>query len=416
MRTLPSLALLLAFPALAPAADSWPQFRGPNGTGLSGSTSLPTKWDEKTNVVWKTKIHDKGWSSPVVWGKQVWLTTAPADGKSRYAICIDRDTGKVVHDVKVFDTPRKLYTFNEFNSHASPSPVIEDGRVYVHFGAAGTACLDTKTGKKLWERTDLLCDHFRGPGSSPILFGDLLFVNFDGYDTHYVVALQKKDGKTRWKKYRTINYRTEDGDLKKAYATCSIVTVKGKPQLVSPAAVGTVAYDPKTGEELWTVYHGGMNAAPPPVYGDGLVFLCTGTGGFRLLGLRPTGSGDVTETHVAWKYNKAVPTRTAPLLLDGLLYMVGEGGIASCLEAKTGKLVWTKRLGGAFTASPIYAGGHLYFFDQNAGKCHVLSPGRDAKVVAVNTLDDGCMATPAVAGKALFVRTKTHLYRIEKKD
>jgi outer membrane protein assembly factor BamB len=407
--------LLLAFALSAHADDSWTQFRGPNGSGVSKSTGLPTTWDEKTNVVWQTPIPGKGWSSPVVLGKQVWLTTAPADGKTRHALCIDRDSGKLLKNIKVFDTPDKLYTMIDFNSHASPSPVLEEGRVYVHFGAAGTACIDTKTFKVLWTRTDLLCDHWRGPGSSPVLHGGHLFLTFDGYDRQYVVALNTSNGKTAWQKDRAIDYQTDNGDLKKAYATPSIVTVNGKAQLVSPAAGGTEAYDPQTGKLLWTVHHrGSMNAAAPPLVGQGRVYVNISYGS-KLLAIRPTGSGEVTASHVDWTFRRNTPTRPAPILVGDLIYMVSDMGIVTCIDAKSGEQVWTKRLGDKFSSSPVYADGHLYVCDQDAGNCYVLATGRDAKVVATNKLDAGCMATPAIAGKALYIRTKKSLYRIEKK-
>jgi outer membrane protein assembly factor BamB len=413
MRILPSLALLLVTLSLW-AEDSWTQFRGPNGTGVSNSTGLPTSWDEKTNVVWKTAIPGKGWSSPVVLGKQVWLTTAPPDGKTRSALCIDRDSGRIVHERKLFDVPKPLYTSIDFNSHASPSPVIEKGRVYVHFGAAGTACLDTGSGKVLWTRTDLLCNHWRGPGSSPILWRNLLILTFDGHDKQYVVALDKADGTTVWKKDRTVDYKTTDGDLKKAYSTPAVFTVGGKEQLVSPTAGGTIAYDPQTGKELWKVNHGlTMNTATPPVLAGGKVLVTTGDPA-KLVAVRPTGSGDVTDSHVAWTWTKAVPTRPAPLVADGLLYLISNQGVVTCLDVKTTKPVWTKRIDGNYSSSPVCADGRLYFFDQD-GKGHVLTTGRKVKLVATNKLEAGCMASPAVAGKALFVRTKTHLYRIEKK-
>jgi outer membrane protein assembly factor BamB len=415
MRTLLTLAVLGLAMSPARAGETWPQFRGPGGTGHSDSTGLPTRWGEKLNVVWKTPIHDKGWSSPVVWGKQVWLTTARADGKQFFALCLDRDSGKVLHDIKLRDVAKPAFC-HPFNSYASPTPAIEEGRIYVHFGTYGTFCLDTRTAKVLWSRTDLHCDHWRGPGSSPVLWGNLLFLTFDGYDRQYVVALDKASGRTVWKKDRNIDYGTDDGDLKKAYSTPSIVTVKGQPQLLSSAAVATIAYEPRTGKELWKVYHGGMNAASPPLVGHGLVYLLTGhqRGGQRVVAARLGGSGDVTKTHVAWWRNKEVPTRPAPLLVGELLYLVSDGGFVSCLEARTGEVVWTRRLGGAFTASPVSAEGRLYLFDQN-GKGTVLQAGRKALVLAVNRLEEGCMASPAVAGQALFVRTKTHLYRIEKR-
>lgn len=409
-----SLMVLAFLTASVSAGDNWPQFHGPRGDGHSDATGLPVTWSEKENVVWKTAIHDKGWSSPVVWGNQVWMTTAKADGKEMFAVCVDRENGKILHDLKVFDVEKPMFCI-EFNSYASPTPVIEEGRVYVHFGTYGTVCIDTTNGKKLWENHDLHCDHWRGPGSSPILWNDLLIVNFDGHDKQFVAALNKKTGEIAWKKDRAIDYPSKDGDLKKAYATPTLITVKDKPQLISPAAEATIAYDPKTGDEIWKVYHGGMNVAQPPQFGDGKLYLCTGDGGLKLLAVRPDGSGNVTKTHIEWKCAKSIPSRTAPLLIDGKLYMINEGGILSCVDTKTGEQVWQERVGGAYSASPLYADGKIYMFSQDE-KSVVGTPGKEWKTLATNRLDGGCMATPAVAGKALFIRTKTHLYRIEKKD
>jgi outer membrane protein assembly factor BamB len=416
IRLLLSATLSLGLACLAVAGDTWPQFRGLHGTGISDSTGLPITWSEKDNVVWKTPIHDKGWSSPVVWGKQIWLTTARVNGTEMFALCIDRDTGRIVHDIKVFTVEKPAFC-HPANSYASPTPAIEDGRVYVSFGTYGTACLDTKTGKKLWERRDLHCDHFRGPASSPIIWRDLLFLNFDGFDVQYVVALDKATGRTVWKKDRDIDFMTTNGDSKKAYCTPTVITVAGKEQLISPAAVATIAYEPRTGKELWKVYHGGMNAAAPPQYGLGRVFLCPGDGGLGLLAVRPDGSGDVTKSHLDWSTRKGAPNRTSPLLVDGLLYVVGSGGIAACIDARTGKQVWSERLGAReqYSASPLYAAGKLYFFSED-GESHVAEAGKIWKLLATNKLDDGCKATPAIAGKALFIRTKTHLYRIEAKN
>jgi outer membrane protein assembly factor BamB len=412
-------AILLTVASLAAAAagENWPQYRGPHADGHSDATGLPLTWSEKENVVWKTAIHDKGWSSPVVWGDQVWMTTAKADGTQMFAVCVDRKSGEVLHDLKVFDVEKPDPLSNQTNSYASPTPTIEEGRVYVHFGSYGTACLDTKTGAKLWERRDLRCNHWRGPASSPILFGDLLILTFDGYDAQYVAALDKKSGQTVWKqdRERDFDYGTDDGDRRKAFGTPSLITVKGKPELISPAAIATTAFNPLTGDVLWVVYHGGMNVTQPPLFGFDKVFLCTGDGGLKMLAVRPDGAGDVTKTHVDWTYNKNVPSRSSPILVDDLLYFTNEGGMLSCIDAKSGEFVWQERLGGSFWASPIYADGRLYLFN-DSGTTAVGEPGRTWKKLALNKLDDGCMASPAVAGKSLFVRTRTHLYRIGKKD
>jgi outer membrane protein assembly factor BamB len=412
--------LLLATLSLTPAAaagDDWPQFRGPHGDGHADATKAPLTWSETENVVWKTPIHDMGWSSPVVWGDQVWLTTATAKGTQMFAVCVDRATGKVVHDVKVFDVARPDPLNNPTNTYASPTPAVEEGRVYVHFGSYGTACLDTKTAKVLWARRDLPCNHWRGPASSPILYRDLLILTFDGYDLQYLAALDKTTGKTVWKTDRNFDYSSvrDDGDRKKAYSTPAVFIVNGKPQLVSPSAVATAAYDPLTGAELWRVYHGGMNTGVTPLYGHGKVFVCTSDGGLQLVAVRPDGSGDVTRTHIDWTFGKNVPNRSSPLLVDDLLYTGDGKGVLSCVEAKRGQPVWQQRAGSAgFWASPVYAAGRLYFCN-DSGTTYVIEPGRSFKKLAENRLDDGCMASPAVAGQSLFLRTRTHLYRIEEK-
>ena len=302
----------------------------------------------------------------------------------------------------------------QFNSYASPTPAIEAGRVYAHFGSAGTACLDTTTGRTLWTRRDLPCNHHRGAGSSPVLFRNLLILTFDGFDQQYLVALDTATGETRWKQPRAIDYGTDNGDRKKAYSTPAVFTIGGQPQLVSPSAAATVAYDPATGKELWKVYHGGMNVAARPLLGQEQIYICTGDGPTQLLAVRTGGAGDVTKSHVAWKAIRGVPNRSTPLLLNDLLYLAGDrNGVATCLDPKTGTLVWQERLAGDFIASPVAAEGHVYFFNRD-GAAFVLAAGRRAKVLARNQLDGGCMATPAIAGKALYLRTKTHLYRIER--
>lgn len=415
MRTLLLTFAAVIFSIAGPlsGAEHWNQFRGPHTDGHADSKSLPVQWSETKNVAWKTAIHGKAWSSPVIWENQIWMTSATADGKKLFAVCVDAKTGKIVHDITVFEIAKPMYCY-PYNSYGSPTPIVEAGRLWVHYGSAGTACLDTATGKVLWSRQDLPCNHHRGPGSSPMLYENLLIINFDGYDQQYVAALNKRTGKTVWKTIRTIDYRTNNGDAKKAYCTPIVIEHKGRKQLISPAARGTVAYDPSTGKELWKVHHGGFNAAARPLYSHGLVIINT-EGGMRLLAVRPDGTGDVTATHIAWTCNKATPTRPSQLVIGDHLYMVNDRGIASCLDIKTGVPTWTHRMEGPHSASPVYAGGRIYFFDEADGKAHVIAANpKEFQLLAENKLNIGCMASPAVIDDALIVRTKKHLYRIQR--
>jgi outer membrane protein assembly factor BamB len=418
---------LLTWAAPAAGAD-WPEFRGPSGDGQAPalaegkSLSLPLQWSETNHVRWKTAIPYRGWSTPVVMGGQAWLTTATEDGHDLFAIGVNAETGKILFNEKLFhwDNPEPLGNGASMNSYATPSPVIEAGRVYVHFGSLGTACLDTTTGKVRWKRDDLRCRHYRGASSSPVLFENLLILTMDGVDLQYVVALDKRTGETVWKANRSVAWNDEnvpgqmakDGDLRKAHSTPLIATVAGEPQMFSAGAKAAYGYDPRTGRELWRVEYSDWSVAPRPLYDQGLVFFVTGLMKKELWAVRPDGQGDVTETHVAWKLGTHVGKYASPILVEGLIYTAAEESFITCVEAATGTVVWTERLGGKYAASPIYAGGRLYFFDQE-GRTTVLKPGRTCQVLANNALADGFMASPAVSDKALLLRTRTHLYRIE---
>lgn len=411
MRTTVYIIALTLSANLASAGENWPQFRGPDGNGHADAAGVPLKWSETENVTWKTSIHGRGWSSPVVWEDQVWLTTASEDGKQALAVCLDRQTGKIVHDVKVLDVaePEKIA---KVNSYASPTPVIEAGRVYVHFGTYGTACLDTQTGNVLWTRRDLNCDHHMGPGSSPILFGKLLIFHADGSDVQYVVALDKTTGKTVWKTDRSVDYSGVHRFCRKAFCTPTVIQFDGRLQMISPCSKAIMAYDPNSGEELWRIRHGGWSIVPRPLFGHGLVYVVMDYDHPELWAIRPGGRGQTTDDHVAWRIRTGMPSTPSLLLIGELLYMVNDDGVASCVEAKTGQLVWKQRIGGNYSASPVHAAGRIYFFSQDSVTT-VIRPGRRCEILAVNKLDEQQMASAAVSGKALFIRTKTDLYRIE---
>lgn len=401
-------ALLLAGPGQA--AD-WPQFRGPAADGRAVDGGLPLKWGEQDNIRWKTRLHDVGHSSPVVWGGQVWVTAATADGKRLFAVCCDRASGGVVHDVAVFEVA-KPESINTLNTYATPTPVIEEGRIYVHFGTYGTACIDTGNGRKLWERTDLHCAHIQGPASSPILLGDLLILDFAGGDTQFLAALDKTTGKTVWLRKRSEDLSALSSPLlRKGHSTPIVIDVAGRPQLISPASHAAYAYDPSTGEELWKVLHQGDSVVSRPLFGHGLVFLSTGFGQSEIWAVRPDGRGDVTGTHVAWKLTGGVPRKTSPVLIGNDLYLLQDDGALTCVDARTGKVAWQQRLGGQYAASPVTSAGRIYCFDQR-GKTTVLAAGSNAKPLVVNQLDEGCFASPAAVDGSLFLRGKDHLYRI----
>ena len=419
-----SLLLFLGFVLVARA--DWPEFRGPRADGhvsAPGDTNLvglPLHWSETENVKWKTPIPYRGWSTPVIMEGQVWLTTATEEGNDYFVLCVDAKTGKIKFNEKVFHTDKPEPLGNDVNCYATPSPVIEPGRVYIHFGSYGTACLDTKTAKVLWKRTDLPCRHYRGPASSPILFENLLILTMDGVDVQYHVALDKKTGKTVWKTDRSIAWNDEDvpgqmakdGDLRKAHSTPIIVNAAGKLQMLSVGAKAGYSYDPKTGKELWRVAYPDWSVAPRPLYRDGLAYFVTGLVKAELLAIKCDGSGDVADTHVKWRLRTHVGKTASPILVDDLLYMVADESFVSCVEADTGKVVWSERIGGSYAASPIYSDGHLYFCDKE-GTTTILKPGRTFEVVAKNTLANGCMASQAVSDHALFLRSKKDLYRIE---
>ena len=416
--------LVALSPCLTFADENWLEFRGPTEDGHAPKgAKLPTSWSETKNVVWKTAIKGKAWSSPVISGDKIWVTNADEGGTRLQAVSIDKNSGKVLHNKKVCSVAGPQYC-HPFNSYASPSPVIENDRVYLSFGAAWTGCLDAETGELIWERLDLKCNHFRGPGSSPIIHGDLLILHFDGSDFQYIVALDKRTGETVWKTDRSVDFQDidektgapeRDGDWRKAYSTPRVIEVKGREELISLGAMALYGYDPATGKELWRVESQPMHSGSiRPVIGHGMIFMPFGSGG-EVIAIRPRGEGVVTDTHVEWRYKKVNPRRASPVLVDELLFLIDDGGVGACLEAKTGAEIWRERIGGNFSASLIYSDGKIWSFNEE-GIGRVIEAGREFKILSENQLDDGVMGSPAVSGNALFVRTKTHLYRIEEEQ
>lgn len=387
----------------------WPQFRGPAGDGMVRGKAPPTKWSETENVVWKLPIEGRAWSSPVIWGNKIWLTNSSNDGKKMSVLAIDFDSGKVLLDLPLFENQEVQVDHHKMNSYASPTALLDGEYVYVTFGAYGTACLKQSSGEVVWSRRDLPCNHYRGPGSSPVLYKNLLIFHMDGFDYKYVIALDRATGKTVWKVDRKVEYGTDDGDVHKAYATPTLIDVAGAVEMVSPTSKATIAYNPDNGEEIWRVRYNEFSTTAKAMFDGDRLFLNSGFSKALLMSLRP-GQGDLTDK-ILWRQDRGIGCKPSQLLQDGLIYNIDDEGIASCIDAANGEQVWQKRLGGEFSSSVMSAGGNIYLFDHE-GKGYVFKADRSGTLVSENQLDDGCMATPAVVDGQMILRTRSALYRI----
>jgi len=409
----------------AGAESNWPQFRGPLGNGSSPARDVPLTWGETNNIVWKVSVPGRGRSSPVVLGDHVWLTLAVEKGTRRErigpddmqttehitleAVCLDRSDGKILWRTKLFEV-EKPDPVHWFNSWATPTPVVQPERLYCDFGTFGTASLNAKTGEILW-KTRLPLDHQVGPGSSPVVFENLLVLVRDGRDAQYVAALDKKTGKEVWRTDRPpIN--ASNPNLKKSFVTPLLVNTEGRTQLISPGAHWVVSYEPSTGREIWRARHGnGFSIGSCPVFGDGKAYFSTGCMRPELWAVRADGEGDVTTTHAAWKSTRQVPVMSSPVLLGDELYWISDDGIANCADVRGGEVHWQERLNQQHLASPLLAAGHVDFFGKS-GKTTVIKAGKQFEKLAENLLEGDVVATPAIVDRTIFLRTDTHLYRI----
>ena len=431
-----SLLAMGLFASLANASESWPQFRGPRGDGIAEAKNVPMHWSDSENVTWKTPIPGKGWSSPVIVGDSIWMTTALvnllseeeknerlkdennftrsqsnlASSVDLKAIEVDYATGEIKQTVDLFFVDDPL-TVHLTNSYASPTPVADGKFLYCYFGTYGTCCVDTDSGEVVWRNNENALEYNVGPGSSPVLIDDLLVLTCDGVNEQYITALDKQTGKTIWKTERP-PIRATNGDQKKAYATPLVIEVKGQLQVVIPGAQWVCAYDPKTGDEIWRADHGsGFSNVPCPVHLDGTVYICTGFMRPQLLAVRADGAGDVSMSHIEWTFSRQVPTTPSPIVVNDLIYMVSDRGVATCVDPTTGQDVWTSRMGGNYAASPTFADGHIYFCSES-GLTTIIEPGDKYDVVAENDLGERIMASPIFLDNNLIIRTSDHLFRI----
>ena len=414
-----------------PAFGQWPDRHGPtldSHVPAEDAKGLPLRWSATENIAWKAALHDEGHSSPVILDGKVWLTAATPDGKKQFVLGIDEATGEVLHDKVLFenDEPESLGGAQGYNNYAAPSCALAPGAVFVHFGSYGTARLDATTAQVVWQRRDLPCRHYRGPGSSPVLYGDKLILTFDGIDQQYTAVLDSETGRTLWRTDRSTDYGDLDdnglpireGDFRKAYCTPGFATVDGRVQILSVGSRAMQSYDLITGRELWTLRHKNYNAGIRPLWlpKEDLALINTGSRRAHLFAVKLDGTttGDITESHVVWCRDKGNPRFAKPIYVDGLVFQITDTGIVYCLDASSGDELWKGRVPGDYRSSPILAGDLLYFFSEQ-GRGTVLKAGRTFEEIAVNEVPDmGTTACPAVSKGAIFVRGKTHLYKIQK--
>ena len=419
-------------------SSDWPQFRGPRGDGHAEATNLPLRWGGFLQPpAWQTDIPGSGWSSPIVVGGRIWLTAAeltalPAQSQeqklaenpfskvekfqahaavSLMAVELDVASGKLLRRLQLFsrEDPAPIHLAN---SYASPTPVSDGELLYCHFGSLGTAAVSIETGQVVWQK-NFVVDDITGPGSSPVLSADCLVLACDGADQQFLVSLDKRTGAVVWRTTRPAIDAAE-GRLRRAFSTPLVIHHGGRKQIIAPSAQWVASYDPDSGEELWRANLGpGHAVVPRPVFSNGLVYVCTGYTNPEMLALRVDGVGDVTQTDVVWRYQKQIPEISSPIVVGSEIYFVSSMGIATCLDAKSGTRLWKQRLQGSYVASPLFADGRL-FFTSEQGITTVLRPGPEYHELARNQLFGQTMASLAIAGESILIRTAPTLYCVQK--
>lgn len=434
MSSIVRLAWVLFLGCAAFAEEGWPEWRGVSGQGVSSAKELPAEWSETKGIKWKAALPGRGWSTPVVEGDQIWVTTAIENAASAEqaekrlkentgdqpvtvlesvclrAICVSLESGEVLQDVELLNVKEPQWV-HQLNSYASPSPIMKEGRLYAHFGSFGSACLDTRSGSVLWRNEELHVRHENGPGSTPVLWKDRLIVHFDGSDVQFIAAFSTETGKVLWRSERSgeMDPRPQQ---KKAYGTPLLVETASGPVVVSGAADWVYGYAPDSGKELWKVPYGelGFSMSVRPVADAERIYISTSFGKSQVIALKYSG---LTKPEVLWRNNKNAPKMCSPVLAVGLLYYVDDGGILSCVDALTGEAVYRERLSGKFSASLLLADERLWICSRE-GVTFVVAPGREFKLLAQNSLEGQIMASPIALDGALLIRTDKALYRLGK--
>ena len=402
--------------------NNWTHFRGNKLNGISTETKVPVSWNDTTNVMWKSDIKGKGWASPIVYGKQVWISTATNDGKEMWGECIDLNTGKLIYDLLLFKQD-SVFRKHSINSYATPTPCIEEGFVYFNYGSRGTACVNTTNGEIVWKRNDLVVEHVQGTGASLMLYKDKLIVHYEGTDFQYIIAFNKKTGEIIWRADRPQECYTAIEPIgKKSYCTPLVVNVNGKDLMISNGSTVCIAYDIETGKEVWRVVEGEDSSVAMPIYEDGIVYYYTsfvtppdnGEKFVELLAIDPTGTGDVTKTNILWRHKGPILQLLTPLIKDGLIYTIDTKNTLIVFDAKTGAQTFTKRLKEKYHSSPLYANGKVYLTSVK-GETIVMKAGKTPEIISTNKVEGDVYATLAIVQNSILIRTDTSLFRIKDK-
>lgn len=416
--------LCVLVPTMAVPGENWPRFRGPTGQGISTEKDPPLEWTAQKNVRWKTPIPGEGWSSPIVWDNRVFVTTVTDGSTKCRALCLDRDSGRILWNTEVFEiVPLRK---ERKNSYASSTPITDGERLYVVFGDGGMAALDFNGGI-VWTNREVRHYSRHGLGASPLLHEGLVIMPFDGsnhvekagdwpknsdeerlgwqipWDKALIVALDTRTGKRVWTARR--------GKSRVAHVTPNILREGDTAQLISCAGDAIQGFDPRTGELVWTVYSQGEGVTPSFAMGDGLIFTSSGFEKTTLRTVRTGGRGDLTRSHIAWEQRRGAPTQPSLLYVKPYLYSITDGGVAHCYDATTGEVVYAERVGGDQCASPVYADGRIYFLSE-AGEATVVKAGPRFEILAKNPLNEKCQASMALSQGRLFIRTENNLYCI----
>ncbi len=405
-------ALFLTGLSLSLQADTtWPEFRGPDGDGHAPKAKVPLIWSQTKNVKWKIEVPGKGWSTPVASGDHFWITTAVQNGEKLdlEARCYSIRDGKEVWKQILFSqvSPK----IHKKNSHASASPLLVGSQLIAHFGPYGTAALDAKSGRVNWKQTELTFKPVHGNGGSPVAGEDRIFFSCDGASDPFVASLSLKDGSILWKTPRKVA-------VSKTFSFSTplrLPATLGQPRLVAiPGSGAVVAYEEATGKEVWRFLYGeGYSVVPRPVLGDNLLYVSSGFNRAILYAIRLGGKGDITDSHLAWSNEKAIPKESSFILVDDLIYLNDDKGVLSCFDATTGEEKYRERLPGTgnYSSSPVYASGHLFFHSEN-GQTTVVKPGPDFRIVADNDIDGYGLCSFSVISDGFLIRTESSIYRI----